>query len=133
MSSYTVLLVLVIVYYHCIAVLCFSYHIISYHILYTFPLRILSFSFMFMPANTLKVDTGKKLYVPEGTITVNWIYVIDLNGASISVNCMLQQLYPYRHAYLSNYPVIGRQFVLLCFHTNLVGIRKRYLIYMNTY
>ena len=102
-----------------------------------------------MLENTLEVDTREKLYVPEGTITVrdsdlcmtqtgryndqNGIYVIDPNGASIFVNCMLQQLYPYRHAYLSNYPVIGRQSVLLCFHTNLVGIRKRYLIYMNTY
>ena len=44
--------------------------LISYHILYTFPLRILSFSFMFMPANTLEVDTREKLYVPEGTIIV---------------------------------------------------------------
>ena len=25
---------------------------------------------MFMPANILEVDTGEKLYVPEGTITV---------------------------------------------------------------
>ena len=37
---------------------------------------------------------------------------------------MLQQLCPYRHAYLSNYPVIGRQSVLLCFLNNLSCIRK---------
>ena len=43
--------------------------LISYHILYTFPLRILFTSFMFMPANTLEVDMGEKLYVPEDTIT----------------------------------------------------------------
>ena len=67
MSSYTVLLVLVIVYYHHIAVLYFSYHIIYFiHFICVY----FSFSFMFMPTNTLEVDTGEKLYVPEGTITV---------------------------------------------------------------
>ena len=55
MSSYTVFLVLVTVYYHRIAVLCFSYHIIYFiHFLYIY----FSFSFMFMPANTLEADTG---------------------------------------------------------------------------
>ena len=45
----------------------------------------------------------------------NGIYVIDPNGASISVNCMLQQLYPYRHAYLSIYQVLSRQSMcILC-------------------
>ena len=45
----------------------------------------------------------------------NGIYVIDPNGASISVNCMLQQLCPYRHAYLSLYQVISRQSMcILC-------------------
>ena len=33
-------------------------------------------------------------------------------------------LCPYRHAYLSNYPVIGRQSILLCFINNLSCIRK---------
>ena len=33
-------------------------------------------------------------------------------------------LCPYRHAYLSNYPVIGRQSILLCFLNNLSYIRK---------
>ena len=67
MSSYTVLLVLVIVYYHRITVLCFSYHIIYFiHFLCVY----FSFSFMFMLANTLEVDTGEKLYVLKGTITV---------------------------------------------------------------
>ena len=37
---------------------------------------------------------------------------------------MLQQLCLYRHAYLSNYPVIGRQSVLLCFLNNLLCIKK---------
>ena len=66
MSSHTVLLVLV--YYDHIAVLCFSYHIIYFiHFLCVY----FSFSFMFMPPNTLEVDTGeKKLYVPESTITI---------------------------------------------------------------
>ena len=69
-----------------------------------------------------EVDNGYNLYVPEGSITVRdsdfYLYdpnravimiqtgsVIDPNGASISINCVLQQLYPYRHAYLSLYPV----------------------------
>ena len=37
---------------------------------------------------------------------------------------MLQQLCPYKHAYLSNYPVIGRQSVLLCFLNNLLVLEK---------
>ena len=37
---------------------------------------------------------------------------------------MLQQLCPYRQAYLSNYPVIGRQSVLLCFLNNLSVLEK---------
>ena len=77
---------------------------------------------MFMPANTLEVDTGENCMYPkvlslyetvicicmypkvlslyETVIFVlpkrghyndpNGIYVIDPNGASISVNCMLQ-------------------------------------------
>ena len=70
MSSYIVLLVLVIVYYHRIAVLCFSYHIIYFiHFLYVY----FSFSFMFMPANTL--EYRKELYVPERTINVLYMYV----------------------------------------------------------
>ena len=99
--------------------------LISCHVIYIF----LSLILCFMPANTLEVDTEKKLYVPKGTITVrdsdlylydpNGIYVIGPNGASISVNCMLQQLYPYRHAYLSNYPVISRKSVLFCSLNNL--------------
>ena len=54
----------------------------------------------------------------------NEIYVIDPNGASISVNCMLQHLCPYRHAYLSSYPVIGRQLVLLYFLNNFSVLEK---------
>ena len=46
---------------------------------------------------------------------LNGIYVIDPNGASISVNYMLQQLCPYRHAYLSLYQVLRRQSMcILC-------------------
>ena len=42
-------------YYPRIAMLCFSYHIIYFiHFLYIY----FSFSFMFMPANTLEADTG---------------------------------------------------------------------------
>ena len=54
-----------------------------------------------------EVDNGYNLYVPEGTITVrdSDLYLYDPNGALISINYMLQQLYPYMHAYLSLYLV----------------------------
>ena len=100
MSSFTLLLVLVTIYYHRIAVLCFSYHIIYFiHFLCAY----FSFSFMFMPANTLEVDTEEKLYVPEGTITIrdsdlylyvpegtitlrdNDLYLYDPNGTIIII------------------------------------------------
>ena len=137
MSTYTLLLVLVTVYYHHIVVLCFSYHVIYYiHLICVY----LSFSFMFHACINLRSGYGKELYVPEGTITergryndLNGIYVIDPNGASIFINCMLWQLYPYRNVYLSNYLIISRQSVLLCFLNSLLGIRKIYLIYMNNY
>ena len=62
MSSYTVFLVLVTVYYHRIAVLCFSYHIIYFiHFLYIY----FSFSFMFMLANTLEADTENNCMYPK--------------------------------------------------------------------
>ena len=45
---------------------------LSYHIIYFihFLCVYFSFSFMFMPTNTLEVDAGEKLYVLEDTITV---------------------------------------------------------------
>ena len=104
MSSYTLLLVLVTVYYHHITALCLSYHVIYYmHLIYVY----LSFAFMFHACINLKSGYGKELYIPEGTITVQdsdlylydpngaaimiqtGIYVIDPNGALISINCML--------------------------------------------
>ena len=42
---------------------------------------------------------------------------------------MLQQVCPYRHAYLSNYPVIGKQSALLCFLNNLSLLEKISHIY----
>ena len=45
-------------------------------------------------------------------------------SSMIFVNCMLQQLCPYRHAYLSNYPIIGKQSVLLFFLNNLSVLEK---------
>ena len=122
MSSYTLFIVLVTIYYHHIAVLCFSYHVIYHiHLICVYLL----FAFMFHACINLRSGYGKKLYVPEGTITVrdNDLCLYDPNGAAImiqtgsmsstqtgpiSVNCMLQQLYSYRHVYLSNYPVISR-------------------------
>ena len=97
------LLVLVTVYYHHMAVLCFLYHVIYHiHLIYVY----LSVAFMFHACINLKSGYGKELYVPEGTITVrdsdlylydpnlaandpNEIYVIDPNGALISINCMM--------------------------------------------
>ena len=49
----------------------------------------------------------------------NGIYVIDPNGVSISVNCMLQQLYPYRHAYLSLFQVLSRQSICILYSVNI--------------
>ena len=107
---------------------------------------------LYVPEDTITVrDSDLYLYVPEGIITIrdNDIYLYDPNGAALMIqtgsmsstqtgpryfiNCKLQQLYSYRHAYLSNYPVLSRQSFLLCFLNNLSGIRKIYLIYMNTY
>ena len=39
--------------------------LISYHILYTFPLHILFISFMFMPTNTTEVDTRDNCKYPK--------------------------------------------------------------------
>ena len=126
-SIYTVLLVLITVYFHCITRLCFSYHIISYTFHIHFLCVYFSFSFIFMLANILEADSGN-----------NWVYpkVLSLYETVISVYCgdpfgatviqtgsmsstqtgprylsmyLLQQLYlPYRHAYLSLYQVLSR-------------------------
>ena len=84
MSSYTLLLVLVTVYYHHIAVLCFSYHVIYYiHLICIY----LSFAFMFHACINLRSGYGKELYVPEGTIPVRDrdLYLYDPNGAAIMI------------------------------------------------
>ena len=121
-------------YFHRIARLCFSYHIISYTFHIHFLCGYFSFSFIFMPAITLEVDSGN-----------NWVYpkVLSLYETVISVYCgdpfratviqtgsmsstqtrprylsmyLLQQLYlPYRHTYLSLYQVLSKQSALLCF------------------
>ena len=51
------------------------------HVIYIF----LSFILCFMLANTLEVDTEKKLYVPKGTITIqdSDLYLYDPNEAAI--------------------------------------------------
>ena len=49
--------------------------LISYHILYTFSLRILFIFFYVHACKYLRSGYGKKLYVPEGTITVLYLYV----------------------------------------------------------
>ena len=55
-SSCTLLLILVTVYYHCIAVLCFSYHVIHYmHFICIY----LSFSFRFHVCKYLRRGYGK--------------------------------------------------------------------------
>ena len=50
-------------YFHRITRLCFSYHIISYTFHIHFLCVYFSFSFIFMPANTLEADSGN-----------NWVY-----------------------------------------------------------
>ena len=84
MSSYTLLIVLVTVYYHHIAVLCFSYHVIYHiHLICVY----LSFSFMFHACINLRSGYEKELYVPEGTIIVrdSDLYLYDPNGAAIMI------------------------------------------------
>ena len=49
--------------------------LISYHILYTFPLHILFIFFYVNAWKYLRSGYGKELYVPEGTITVLYRYV----------------------------------------------------------
>ena len=64
--------------------------LISYHILYTFPLHILSFSFMFMPANTTEVDTGENcMYQKVLSLFSIYMYpkVLSLYETVISI-CM---------------------------------------------
>ena len=84
MSSYTLLIVLVTIYYYHIAVLCFSYHVIYHiHLICVYLL----FSFMFHASINLRSGYRKELYVPEGTITVrdSDIYPYDPNGATIMI------------------------------------------------
>ena len=84
MSSYTLLLVLVTVYYHHIVVMCFSYHVIYYiHLICVY----LSVSFMFHACKNLRSGYGKEQYVPEGAITIrdSDLYLYDLNRAAIMI------------------------------------------------
>ena len=57
--------------------------LISCHAIYIF----LSFILCFMSTNTLELDTEKKLYASEGTITVrdNDLYLYDPNGVTIVI------------------------------------------------
>ena len=57
----------------------------------------------------------------------NGIYVIDPNGASISVNCMPQQLYVlYRHAYLSLYLVLIKQSMCILCSVHIILCMNKY-------
>ena len=89
MSSFTLLLVHVTVYYYRIAVLCFSYHIICFTYTYHFLL-------CFMPAKTLEADTGNKYMYPKvlslyETVISICMYpkVLSLYETMISI-CMTQ-------------------------------------------
>ena len=84
MSSYTALIVLVTIYYHHIAVLYFSYHVIYHiHLICVY----LSFAFIFHAYINLRSGHGKDLYVPECTITVrdSDLYLYDPNEAAIMI------------------------------------------------
>ena len=83
-SSYTLFIVLVTIYYHHIAVLCFSYYVIYHiHLICVY----LSFAFMYHACINLRSGYEKELYVPEGTITVrdSDLYLYDQNGAAIMI------------------------------------------------
>ena len=116
---------------------------------------------MFMSANTLAADTGnncmysKVLSLYETVISIciypkvsslyetvtyacndpNGIYVIDPNGTSISINCMLQQLCPY----LPLYQVLSRQSnyishsVHISYSRIIIVIRQSYAIFTTIY
>ena len=58
MSSCTLLLILVTVYYHRITILCFSYHVMSFTLSFLNHLHILIICFMFHACITLEVDKG---------------------------------------------------------------------------
>ena len=78
LSSCTLLIVLVTVYYHRIAVLCFSYHVIySIHFICIY----LSFFLGFMSANTLEADTGNNCLYPK---------VLSLYETAISIRIYLK-------------------------------------------
>ena len=84
MSSFTLFIVLVTIYYHHIAVLCFSYHVIYHiHLICVY----LSFAFIFHACINLRSGYGKELYVPEGTIIIqdSDLYLYDPNGAAIMI------------------------------------------------
>ena len=84
MSSYTLFIVIVTIYYHHIAMICFSYHVIYHiHLICVY----LSFAFMFHVCINLRSGYEKELYVPEGTITIRDgdLYLYDPNGAAIIV------------------------------------------------
>ena len=98
-SSYTLLLTLVTLYYHHIAVLCFSYHVIYYiHLICVY----LSFAFMFHAYINLRSGYGKELYVPKGIIIVrdSDLYLYDLNGAAIMIRTGSMSLIQTRPRYL---------------------------------
>ena len=93
-SIYTVLLVLITVYFHRITRLCFSYHIISYTFHIHFLCVYFSFSFIFMPANTLEVNLGNNWVYPKvlslyETVIFVYVYpkVLSLYETVISVYC----------------------------------------------
>ena len=75
MSFYTVFLVLVTIYYHRIAELCFSYHIISYTLY--IPLHILFIFFYVHACKYHRSGYGRELYIPKGTITILYLYVLE--------------------------------------------------------
>ena len=93
-SIYTVRLVLITVYFHRITRLCFSYHIISYTFHIHFLCVYFSFSFIFMPANTLEANSGNNWVYPKvlslyETVISVYVYpkVLSLYETVISVYC----------------------------------------------
>ena len=59
--------------------------LISYHILYTFPLPILFIFFMFMPANTTEVNTIENCMYPKVLSLYETVILYDPNEAAIMI------------------------------------------------
>ena len=99
MSIYTLLLVLVTVYYHRIAMLYFSYNITSYTLHIHFLCVYFSFSFILMPANTLKADTRNNCMYPKVLSLYETVICICMYSKVLSLYETVISVWPKRGCY----------------------------------